>query len=391
MNQSGCPVGWATDQVVFYISPDFACDASVAVYIALGCTVCGLRLLAAVGHTTMWKERERKMRTRMRNNRRGENPRFPFIPVLSWLLVIDYTIFFALSGTNVGNPQNGLPAFFYGIGWLLFGIIALFYLLKFLRLGHRIAPRSKMMTVASSDGSDNRVVDGTNNGSTASSAPVMVVGVASNQINRDSLSYLDRASKVHFVLAMVALLGQTVCLCVTGMALPGNYRVIQAANGFQVWFLLQLLTGLIHHCERVKGAISTGIKANKKALLASTSSNDLSKVVTRLRHQQFVFFATAFPAMCVYCLVAAGVIPLRYYVIVIFMLLDCIATMGIVTINFIATRRKKKRRETRMLAVQQPPDGSAPLGDPSADHTVGTTSVGAGHTAVNRPITNLEQ
>jgi hypothetical protein len=219
MNRSGCSEGWATDRILFYENPELNCDLSITAWIILGSILISLKALYAVVYSYSWLRREAELR-KNKPSSRGTRLRLPIMPALAWVFFVTYLLFFVLSGTY-GNEINVL-GFLYGLGWCLFGIMYMIYLVKFMKLGHRIDPRPAA----------NRNVS----------------------IPNEELTRIDLTGKVGLYFSGIALTGQTLMYCILGPIFSDNYVIVRIANGFECWFMAQTSFAMIHHFERIRKA-----------------------------------------------------------------------------------------------------------------------------------------
>ena len=218
MNASGCPAGLATDQILFYENVQLACDMSISAWIGMGSALVFAKGFTAIGHTNMYYERERAYKQK---NPRELRRRIPWVPLLSWLMFLNYVLFFVLPALEVANSKNGVAGFFFGLGWLLFGCLSVIFLLKFIALGYKIIP------------TQSRVL---------------------SQKDHDRLSQFEWKGKLSFALSIAALACQTVMLCIVGLIVPDDYTIIRIASGFHAWFTAQHGISMTIHIERIKKA-----------------------------------------------------------------------------------------------------------------------------------------
>lgn len=218
MNRTGCPEGWATDTLVYYGNTPLACDMSVVGwhFVIIGCVV--IKVVTAAGYIAMWTRRERLFRER-KVVRKTNGSRIPVVPVLACFAVAAY-----LTGTVVSLTLNGAApgalAWAYGFVFLVFGLTYLGYVIKFIRLGHRIMPRTRQ--VAAED--------------------------------QAALSTMDLQGKVHVIITVIALLGQTICFCVLALVFAGDYTIIRIGSGFNACFNATMAILLTHRLGLVRTA-----------------------------------------------------------------------------------------------------------------------------------------
>ena len=219
MNTTGCPPGWATDQIVFYENRPFSCDLNINAWIAMGSILIFAKVLTAIGHSHLWYSRNKAWRERKVEKRRQRS--IPFVPILSWIQVCCYMGIFILPAFNLASTENGVAAFFFGVGWMVYGLLSVIFLMKFVQLGARILPR-KARTVT--------------------------------KPYNESLRRLDTKGKLSLGFQFLAIAGQTFVLCVLGLAFPNQNFVVRVATGFHAWCTAQHGATMLIHFERVKYA-----------------------------------------------------------------------------------------------------------------------------------------
>lgn len=218
MNRTGCAPGLATDTILFYANEPSACDMSVNVYIVLGALISFGKLVISLGHSYLWIRRAKNLKAKQQSRSFTGN-RIPIVPLMSWIFLFTYLIFFTLTSTD--NSTKGEGNFFFGFGWLIFGASSLFYLMKFVSLGHRLVPKNHLKLFAKAG---------------------------------EKLSKLSRFGKFGVFVCIIILLGQTITMCIVGLIFPLDYTVIRIANGFYASFLSQFTILLMDHFQRVKTA-----------------------------------------------------------------------------------------------------------------------------------------
>lgn len=219
MNQTDCPPGRATDQVISLANIPGSCDVDFNGFVALVVFLGLTKILITIQHSLRWVQRERNIKTKQILL---DRKRWPVVPLISWGSAVAYLLFLIGSATDTFNAYNGWNAFMFGIGWLFYGLSSVMFLMKFVSLGHRIAPRSKSAVIRS------------------------IAGV-------EKLSKFDTAGKFSLCAGLAALVVQTVLLCIVQM-IPGTDHevMIRAAFGAQGYLVLQHILSILHHVERIK-------------------------------------------------------------------------------------------------------------------------------------------
>ena len=220
MNTTGCPPGFATDQVLFVSNPDLSCDTSVAFYIGLATTQLSLCALVAGGQFHQWYLREAAQRNRNGRASFGTR-RLPLVPSCMFLFALSSAFLMILSGLNIATKSNAMAPFLYGIACTCYSFVHVAYLAKFISLGHRVIP--KIMSPESF-----------------------------SDIDKERLHKYDGRGKVMLALCLLGAFSQTLCFCVLSPILAGNYLIIRLGAGCYVWFTALTTTLLVRHIERVK-------------------------------------------------------------------------------------------------------------------------------------------
>jgi hypothetical protein len=217
VNQTGCPPGWATDEIMFYGNPPASCDMSVGAWIFLALFAIVIKFITALGHSYLWMKRKEFMQTS--KNHAVQGLRFPLVPILTWLLLVVFVLMFVLTSLNLVNVKNNGAAFLFGVGWLIYGIFSNVFLVKFIGLGHRMLPNSRVRA--------------------------FVKGKSAR------LSKLNIKGKVSLFFSLIALICQTVALCIVSLFVTDNFVVVRVAAAFQFWFCTQHGISMMIHFERV--------------------------------------------------------------------------------------------------------------------------------------------
>lgn len=152
MNQTGCPAGLATDEILMNGFEPGRCDMSVVVWNVLAAIAILGRFVIFVLHSHLWWTREARNWQTNTGKRyySAFTRRLPVVPILSFFYFLVLAIFLPLASANVINTSNGFGSFWVGIVWFLFTTQSLLYLKKFVSLGVKLVRGAKNL-FASSD------------------------------------------------------------------------------------------------------------------------------------------------------------------------------------------------------------------------------------------------
>lgn len=217
MNQTGCPAGFATDEVLLYASQPLSCNVNMSAYIVLSVILMLLKTFASCHYVRAWVKRQYNEK----NKKRLEG-RLPIVPIISWLSWLLHLAYFILIGLGVADAKNGLAAFLFGIGWTYFAFLSILFLLKFVSLGYRIAPRSAATKTF-------RLMPGA-----------------------EKLSHFNIKGKISLFICVLMTILQFIFFCIVPFFYAVDDRYIRAGFGIQGYFLVQHAMSITNHFERVK-------------------------------------------------------------------------------------------------------------------------------------------
>jgi hypothetical protein len=198
MNQTNCPPGWATDQFLLHEQPLDTCGMSVSVFTSLVVIVMATQLVITVGQTHLWLRRERRKGNRDAIARREAmicGQRLPVVPALSGLTFLVLLVTWTLTGLNLVNSMNGGSNFITGVGFLLFAVINMLSLLKFVSLGYNIIGRGTANKLASQHLGTER---------------------------QANLRKFDTMGKITMFIGISSMLGTFLSFCVFGLIFPNK-------------------------------------------------------------------------------------------------------------------------------------------------------------------------
>lgn len=85
----------------------------------------------------------------------------------------------------------------------------------------------------------------------------------------------------------------------------------------------------------------------------STQGKDLSFAINRLLEQQVAVALFCTPAVISYALIASNVIIFRYYMGIVFMIAESVASLFVLGSNLLPKRTKKKTKQNRFSVTVQ--------------------------------------
>ena len=193
MNETGCPSGMATDNILLFENPPLACDLIVPFWEFIIISVTLVKFLVALGQTDLWIRRHyRKEASSKANAEFYCGRRLPLGVLASWYMFLGLLAFAVSTITNYANSENGGSAFIYGIVWFGFSLYNLMALQKFVRLGHRLIGNAGKKWLTNTD-------------------------------RNNRLAQFDIAGIISVVCAGIAIIGHSVAFCVLGLLYPNKY------------------------------------------------------------------------------------------------------------------------------------------------------------------------
>ena len=216
MNSTGCPRGYATDQLMLY-GEDLklgSCEVYFPLFLGLFLSLTVFRFALSVVLLKQWLDRE-KARRALKKEVDKKYHRLPVVPGFLFFAVIFLALFTALSSVNLINSSNNgslvLLCLFY-IPAMMFGYVSTKRVLKF---GKRIIPLSKRTSLEVRDQIFFKI---------------------------DSLDRTDYVLQALFMFTYLVFLLNPISMIVFGSIFRGNY--IPAQLGFFSYAVMDIIIGL---------------------------------------------------------------------------------------------------------------------------------------------------
>ena len=122
----------------------------VLAWILIGVFTTGWHVLLGAGQLHLWLVREASSKGSSNSRKSAEDlfcgMKIPFVPAMTLVQAALLALFFGLTGSNVANGSNGMSSFLYAFLVLIIGAQCTLFLLKFVRLGHRLIGRGLKWT-----------------------------------------------------------------------------------------------------------------------------------------------------------------------------------------------------------------------------------------------------
>ena len=290
MDQSGCPPGWARDEM-FMLIPQLTgqCDTPIAAYYVLVGLVVVAKVVMAIRMSRAWWLRHTRI-LKSGDPRRiaAEKKRLPVIPLNVCISSIAYIALYATVATNQANTYNGAPYALYGFGFTLCVGLILLFLPKIMQLANRLAP------------------------------------FAMRQSGED-LRALGTFQTVMLRCAQLSLAVQAFVFVFLVPIFPNDVTIIRTGMAFQAATTASFCVVVWYHVERVIGMVKKMSVKTQETLDASgliSHRRIVKGVLHKLRLQQLSIVLVTIPVAIVNSLLASLVLPAHWFVYLCSMIVD---------------------------------------------------------------------
>jgi len=304
MNTTGCPSGYATDEILFYGNPPGSCDMPIAGYLTWAIILVLAKFVVAVAHAQSWMTREKNIASQSPVHKQRRmlsyygRQRLPVVPIISWIAFVVFLVNVILVATNVANTTNSIPALFQGLAIFTLRILCLLFLIKFISLGHRIAPRLKNWSKV--EGSSSRTVK------------------------------FDFFLKVSLSITIGMTIAQVILFCILAPAMDTNQLTyVRAGFALQAAFDFLIMFLIARQVNRVKFIIKSTVRAND-GVTSAVASNELRGVLWTLTKSQISVVCGAFLSIIAHGFVASGLFAIRWYVMLILFTLEVVVYIAMI-------------------------------------------------------------
>ena len=299
MNISGCPPLYATDEVYRINTPE-ACDIPLIAYGILYSLVFVAKIVTTTKHTKRWCERRRKQQTAA-----NQKSRVPIGQLVSISMILLFLIHVFLAGFDKIDFQSGTALSVYSIGYIPFAWNYSFALIRVVRLGDKIIPKSHR-------------------------------GLSENK----HLARFDMIGKILFILQAVAVFSSSLVLIVVGPIIPEHEQIfMQIGFACKAFFLAICAGGFVYQFERCILAIKM-IK-NGVRDIGGAAPGDLNAVIKKMRKNQLLHFFVNLPSIILLFLLASSTIPAIVWIVNLPPTLESFGTLFYEL--FLSTGRKRKQ------------------------------------------------
>lgn len=250
MNTTGCPLNYATDQVMLY-GNDLkltACDVFLPVYHGLFGSLTAVRVLVSLYLLRKWFERRR---AQIRNGKTRQ--RFPVFSGTLFLAGLVLCLFTILTSFNLVNSSNNGSATLLCLFYFPSILVGYLSMNRVLRLGKRIIPLSKTSIIRDK------------------------ITTQSERFN--ALEKMDLIIRILFFIIYAIFLMNVLAMLVFGFIFQGSFIPVQI--GFFSYAAMDILIGLglAYQYQRVIWAISS----IDSGIPSSNSRDEIYKVIRRMR------------------------------------------------------------------------------------------------------------
>ena len=318
MNSTNCSIGWARDEVwllPFQREEEYGdeCNVSLVLYCVLFVVVILAKICFSFLMMRAWCIRHHRIMTSNDAVKiKAERNRLPLIPSSVLMSTVAYIVLFLTTITNVANISNGIPYMIYGFGWMLCDALGFFYLLKIVSLGGKLA-----MFNFRPKGPDNLMV-------------------------------MNSFQKLLSAAQLVALVGQSVIFIVIVPIFPNEVRAVQAGlacqaiapglQGFAAAYHMERVVNMVKKMQLKRGVSPNDSSSSPHKSPESSADADIRNAVFKLRSQQIIIIAAAFPFVMLAIVQTALVLPTYWFLFYIAMWVDVLLNFGFYTTN---TRGRK--------------------------------------------------
>jgi hypothetical protein len=341
MNTENCSIGRATDETFLRVENGPRCTVELIEYDIAAGLLLSIRFLTMIAVWFHWRRKKLKFTNRQMNNaniskaqQESWQRRWPIIPTLAIMMVIVWITMFVLIRLNLSSAYNGVTLLLWALtynGWAFYTFI---YQRKIIRLGKK------------------------------------VLGGARSMLSQESpeLQNFDINLKLLFFVEFICILVQSISGIILGMIFPGEIIWIQIAFVFEGLYMILSASTLIYQIQRVKRVVFENM----------LNSSSKSRVVSKMRTQQFYFMLTSSLGAIVNFLVAAKIIPLTWPLIMYWISIE-LSVSSLDVIEFFGTlvaagSKRMTREETIQSNTQSNPSFFVP-NDVKAISSVGHTDI----------------
>ena len=315
MNTTGCPEGYASDQMFQGTAPE-SCETPLAAYYSYTLFIVVTKFLTAGKIMSNWIHRKREAKNPKTAKKLGS---VPYVAINATFFVIINFIIAILGGLNLINFHNGLTLMLFSVAFLPFAWAYTNGLLKLVHLGERIIPRSHQH-------------------------------LAENYLQ---LATFDNLGKSLLVFQVASLVTSSAVLIILGPIMPQHEQIfLQVGFAFKAFFAMFSVAGYVYQferCIRVINEITTSVAQ------MNPSSESLAPVVRKMRLTQALHILAGSLSVVPMTLLAANAIPANVFIVLLPGICEGVANM----VYAFALRRRLKKG---MKEVSPPgPDAISPV------------------------------
>ena len=312
MNLTGCEPGYASDQM-FQNNRLQDCDVPLVAYYVYTMSIVFLNLSTAIKVSMNWTRKFCKTTSR---DIRRHGTLLPLVPLSYFTYAFTNVSVAVLGGQNIINFTNGLSLALYSIAFLPFACVYTYGLIKLVRLGERIIPKSH------------------------------------REFAKDAnLALFDSFGKFLMGFAVISYMISSCALIILGPIFPKMEQIFfQVGFGFKAGYISFILAGYIYQFERCIRVIKD---VDKSVMFSHQPQvNKLEFVIRKMRTTQALHFSVGFPSILFLVLLAGGALPASVWAV---LLPPAIEAIGNFFYAFSIKRKSRPKHTENEIVVPPTP------------------------------------
>ena len=315
MDPSSCSNSHFVTDNAFLQHPFNLCETPIIGFVVPLAALCILKIVINI---TAWKLYYVRQRIRRLKKRR-----IPLVPILGALVAIGYMLLLVLVSVNVAHAGNGGATALYALMSVFWGLACLLLVRKLIGFGRRLIPLATF----------NQPIIPTDTTSSGSLDKVENIETKLKLLNT-----FDFALRALFTLQLLILAATLIVGCIVNLADAPNPVWPRVVFGLVGSFAVLLVITLLYHLERLCQASYFFM-----TILSSHQGDGMDKLkknIQIMRVSQVIWLGTGMFMIIPHLLIAAGILPLHWYVVILMLMIESIAS----TFAFCSSKPSTKAR-----------------------------------------------
>ena len=304
MDQTNCSFGFATDQV-FRFDTFGTCNVPLLAFDASFSILLCIRFITLIFVWNQWINiRARWVKTQKTStsdvaNRLAWERRLPIVPTISALILMLWIIFVILIRLNAVSALDGVPFFFWCLGFFFFGIYSQLHQRKMIHLARRISP------------------------------------LLAKDEQWSFLEKFDFVLKIFGLIEILLLFSQTLC-GVLALVFPSDYLIQVIAFSLQGIYMFFLVSSIGYQLYRVARVL--------KESSITKQDRDLAK--KKMDLQNMYFLSIGYIGAIINSLIAVSIFPATWGLLIYWFIIEALVSSHAVieTISYYLRKRNAMRR-----------------------------------------------